>query len=194
MKAAQRLATVIDLDEARRKRARDAHRGHIAINPPSSAGGVDSLPITLINGTVLRVDVRDLSLDGITLRTTEANARTLYAPGQFLGAETPTIEIRIDLPAREGRVRVLACCRLIHFEMLSPEEVNFTLEFLAFAGAGEEILRHFLRIRAIQQVAHRPSDAQVFALGERREIDWGDGRAVHPRISVGGFAPVDDSR
>jgi hypothetical protein len=168
MKAAQRLATVIDLDEARRKRARVARRGQFGINPPSSAGGDASLPVTLINGTVLRVDASDLSPEGITLRTTEANARTLYAPGQFLGAETPTVEIRIDLPGREGRVRVLACCRLIHFEMLSPEEVNFTLEFLAFAGAGEEVLRHFLRIRAIQQVADRPNDAQVFALGERR--------------------------
>lgn len=168
MKAAKRLATVINFDEARRKRARFARRGNFAVRPRFSASGDDSVPVTLINGTVIGVDVGDLSIEGVRLRTTEAVARTLYAPGQFVGEGTPNIDIRIDLPAAQGRAPLLASCRLTHFEMLSPEEVTFTLEFLAFAGAGEKTLRHFLRIRAIQQVAHKSSDAEIFALGERR--------------------------
>jgi hypothetical protein len=170
MKAQKKSAAVIDLEEARRKRARVACRDHFAVKPTSSAGSAGSVPVTLMNGTVIRVDVGDLSLDGVKLRTTETSARTLYAPGQFVGEETPTIEIKIDLPAPEGHVRLLARCRLTHLEMLSPEAVTFTLEFLAFVGAGEAVLRHFLRIRAEQQLADKRNDAEVFALGKGRGL------------------------
>ena len=168
MKAEKKLAAVIDLDEARRKRAQVARQGHIAVKTGSSASSDGSVPVTLMNGTVIKVDVGDLSLEGVKLRTTEANARTLYAPGEFVGEETPTIEIKIDLPAPDGKLRLLACCRLVHLEMLTPEEVTFTLEFLAFVGAGEAILRHFLRMRAGQQTADKRSDAEVLALQKRR--------------------------
>jgi hypothetical protein len=168
MKAAKRLATVIDLDEARRKRARAFHRAYSAVKPESSDNGAASVPVTLMNGTVLRVDVSDLSLEGVKLRTTEADASTLYAPGQFIGKETPVIEIKIDLPVPEGQVRLLARCRLTHLEMLSPEDVTFTLAFHAFAGAGKAVLRHFLRIHADRQLAEKRSDGEVVALGKGR--------------------------
>jgi hypothetical protein len=92
----------------------------------------------------------------------------LYQPGQFIGEETPTIEIAIDLPLPDGDLRLLACCRLVHFEMLSPEDVTFTLDFLAFAGAGEAILRHFLRIRASQRAEETRSHGEVRAFEEHR--------------------------
>lgn len=162
------LATVIDLDEARKKRARAARQSNFAFKPIRSASSSGSVPVTLINGTVIRVDAEDLSLEGVKLRTTEADARALYAPGQLVSEENPRIEIKIDLPAPEGHVPLLASCRLTHLEMLSPEDVTFTLEFLAFVGAGGAVLRHFLRMRASQHAAHKLNDAAVHASGKRR--------------------------
>jgi hypothetical protein len=168
MKPEIKSATVIDIDEARKKRTRAKPRRYFAAEASSSAIDVGSVRVTLMNGTVITIDTGDLSLEGVKLRTTEASARTLYQPGQFVGEETPTIEIAIDLPLPDGDLRLLACCRLVHFEMLSPEDVTFTLEFLAFVGAGEAILRHFLRIRASQQAAAKCSQAEVFAFEEHR--------------------------
>jgi hypothetical protein len=161
-------ATVIDIDEARKKRARAKRRHYFAAEPSSSASTGDSVRVTLMNGTLITIESDDLSLEGVKLRTTEASARTLYQPGQFIGEETPTIEIAIDLPLPDGDLRLLACCRLVHFEMLSPEDVTFTLEFLAFVGAGEAILRHFLRIRASQRAEKTRSQGEVCTFEEHR--------------------------
>ncbi len=168
MKPETRSATVIDINEARKKRSRAERRRYFATEPSSSACTGDSVRVTLMNGTVITIESGDLSLEGVKLRTTEASARTLYQPGQFIGEETPTIEIAIDLPLPDGDLRLLACCRLVHFEMLSAEDVTFTLEFLAFVGAGEAILRHFLRIRASQRVEETRHQGEICAFEEHR--------------------------
>lgn len=169
MKAEKKSATVIDLDEARRKRNQAVTRHHFAPKPDSRASSDGSLAVTLMNGTVIRIEIADLSLEGVILRTNEATARTLHAPGQFLGEESPTIEIAIDLPLPDGNLRLLVCCRLLHLEMLSPEDVTYTLEFLAFVGAGEAVLRHFLRLCATRQAPQKRDGAEVCAFNKRRE-------------------------
>jgi len=163
MKHEKRSATVIDFDAARKMRTQAASRHIFTTEPHSSMNKDGSVLVTLMNGAVIRTETGDISLEGVKLRTSEATAKTLYAPGQFIDHESPTIEIAIDLPLPDGDLRLLACCRLVHLEMLSPEEVNFTLEFLAFVGAGEAILRHFLRICTVKQAPQQRNQAEVFA-------------------------------
>ena len=147
MKQQKGPATVIDFEVARRKRLRADSHCDISVPPYPRIDIDDPVLVTLVNGTVIKTSITDLFADGIKLRTSRAMARTLYLPGQLATADDPpSIHIAMDLPLPHGDLRVQACCRLVRFDMIAPDAATFTLQYLAFEGAGEAIVRHFIRL------------------------------------------------
>jgi hypothetical protein len=168
MKQQKGPATVIDFEQARQKRVRAD--SHYDISAPSypRIETEDPVRVTLVNGTVISTPIEDISVDGIKLCTSRNMARTLYVPGQLATADDPpSIHIAMDLPLPHGDLRVQARCRLVRFDMISPDEVTFTLEFLAFEGAGEAIVRHFIRLCGDPDKAKVHYEAEVVAFRKR---------------------------
>ncbi len=161
-------ATVIDFEEARRKRVGTGSHRDISAPPYPRIDIDDPVLVTLVNGTVIRAPIKDLSVDGIKLCVSRAMARTLYLPGQLATVDDPpSIHIAMDLPLPHGDLRVQVCCRLVRFDMISPDEATFTLQFLAFEGAGEAIVRHFIRLCGDPQNCKVHHEAEVIEFKKR---------------------------
>ena len=161
-------ATVIDFEEARKQRLRaDSHCDITAPSYPR-IDIEDPVLVTLVNGTVIKTPIEDVSFYGIKLCTSRAMARTLYLPGQLATADDPpSIHIAMDLPLPHGHLRVQARCRLVRFDMISPDEATFTLQFLAFEGAGEAIVRHFIRLCGDPEKGKVHREAEVIDFKKR---------------------------
>lgn len=158
MKEQKRLATVTNIEVARQKRLRAASTTDAEPRVHSRMQLSHPVRVTLANGMVIETGVSDVFLAGIKLRADTDTGRILYRPGQFINAEDPpNIDISIDLPMPDGDIRIQARCRLTHFNMVSRDEMEFTLHFREFAGAGDAILRHFVRLRANRANASGPA-------------------------------------
>ena len=168
MKHQKSLATVVNLEDARKQRAAAGSTGKTTPASCVRDDLRDPVRVTLISGTVISTSADDISLEGITLRTSSTKARTLYVPGQFISAgDPPNIEIDMDLPSMHGHLRVQASCQLVCFDMPSPEEVSFTLRFISFVAAGEVILRHFIRLCGHPKTSNARLEADVVEFSKR---------------------------
>lgn len=148
------MNNVIDFNLARKQRIKTEERSSELLRSYPRVAVEQPVVVTLENGKAIEMRSGDVSRDGIKLRTTRKVAHLLHPSGRFITDENESeVDLTLTLPLPGGNLHVSARCRIVRFELISDEEVTFTMRFVHFEGAGKRVVEHFV------ELAMRPNES-----------------------------------